>query len=110
MLQYFILDENRQPKPATLLAWARWFEKDPADRVIVKTTIVDVDVSTVFLGIDHSYELGGPPLLYETLVFGGPMDGQMMRYSTEAQARQGHTHLVQEVAAKQFGLGAPVPR
>ena len=56
------------------------------------------DVSTVFLGIDHSYS-GRPPLLYEALVFGGPLDGEMERCSTRTQAEAMHVGMVERVRA-----------
>ena len=34
-----------------------------------------VFISTVFLGIDHNFNLEGPPLLFETMIFGGIKDG-----------------------------------
>ena len=57
------------------------------------------DVSTVFLGIDHSHIDTGPPLLYETLVFGGPLDGEMERCSTRTQAEEMHVGMVERVRA-----------
>ena len=53
-------------------------------------------VSTVFLGIDHQHD-DGPPHLFETLVFGGPMDDAMERYSTWADAEAGHVAMVERV-------------
>jgi hypothetical protein len=50
-------------------------------------------VSTVFLPINHGYE--GPPLIFETMIFDGPMADYMDRYSTEAQALAGHEFAVQ---------------
>jgi hypothetical protein len=53
----------------------------------------EATVSTVWLGLDH--RLGeGPPLIFETMVFGGPGDDEMERYSTEDQARAGHDQWV----------------
>jgi hypothetical protein len=46
-------------------------------------------VSTVFLGIDHNFG-NGPPLLFETMVFGGEYDGYCKRYSTWEEAEGGH--------------------
>lgn len=47
-------------------------------------------VSTVFLGLDHSYGKG-PPILWETMVFGGSMrDEYMERYTSEQEALEGH--------------------
>lgn len=56
----------------------------------------DVDgqrVSTVFLALDHNWS-GGEPLLFETMIFGGPYDGYMERYSTYEQAKAGHERIV----------------
>lgn len=57
-------------------------------------------VSTVWLGLDHSYG-DGPPLLFETMVFGESdwSDQDCKRYSTEAEARTGHAETVTLVAA-----------
>lgn len=51
-------------------------------------TIRGVRVSTVFLGTDH---FGG---MFETMVFGGPADGFMMRYQTVEKAKEGHEKIV----------------
>ena len=62
----------------------------------IKTTVNDSTVSTVFISLDHSFG-DGPPLLFETLVFGGPLDDECERYSTKAEAEEGHTKWVQRV-------------
>lgn len=80
--------EGRTPVPAKdMMEWAKWFEK--ADRVVRQTELKasNVRVSTVFLGLDHSFT-GGPPLLFETLVFGGHLDGEMERYSARIRSTQ----------------------
>lgn len=48
------------------------------------------DVSTVWLGVDHSFG-EGIPLIFETMVFaeGDSMDLDCRRYATEEQARGG---------------------
>ena len=55
-------------------------------------------VSTIFLGLDHSFG-NGPPLLFETRVFGGSMDGDMRRYITRKEAERGHLDMVGMVRA-----------
>ena len=62
---------------------------------VARTTVGDgIDVSTVFLGIDHT--LGaGPPMIYETMIFGGPYAEYCERYSTWEEAHAGHTKAVQ---------------
>jgi hypothetical protein len=52
-------------------------------------------VSTVFLGLDHGYT-PGPPVVFETMVFGGPMDGECERYCTWAEAVEGHARMVEK--------------
>jgi hypothetical protein len=52
-------------------------------------------VSTVFLGLDHSHDMTGPPVLYETMVFGtGEHDQWCERYCTRAEAADGHARVV----------------
>lgn len=50
-------------------------------------------VSTVFLGLDHSFGRSRP-LLYETMIFGGPLSDEQWRYATEKEARAGHKKAV----------------
>lgn len=53
-------------------------------------------VSTVWLGLDHSFGTG-PPLIFETMVFGlgsGFAELDCRRYSTLEQARAGHAETV----------------
>jgi len=65
-----------------LMDWARWMEAEAAARTVARTDIDEgVRVSTVFLGIDHSFGRGGP-VLFETMVFGGEYDQEMERYRT----------------------------
>jgi hypothetical protein len=88
---------GREPIAAiNSLAWAQWFET--ADRVVASTTIGAARVSTVFLGIDHRFGKG-PPLLFETMVFGGAMDGEANRSSTWAEAEEHHAAMCARVRA-----------
>lgn len=89
----YILDGHKAV-PADLMTWARWLEK--GDRIVAKTEIAHVSVSTVFLGLNHNFG-GGPPLLFETMVFGGPLDQEMERYVTWEQAEAGHAAMVERV-------------
>ena len=58
----------------------------------------------VFLGLDHQYG-EGPPVLFETMVFGGELDQEQVRYHTWEEAAAGHAAMVERVKAAQ----APVP-
>lgn len=69
-----------------------------AERRIARTQITpEVHVSTVFLGLDHGYGNDGPPILFETMVFGGPLDQQGDRYATVEAAEAGHERWVNRV-------------
>lgn len=88
----YILDGHKVVPCNNLMQWAKWFET--ADRIVAKTKISDeVRVSTVFLGLNHSYG-EGDPLLFETMVFGGKLDEQMERYATWEKAEEGHKRWV----------------
>ncbi len=56
----------------------------------------EVQVSTVFLHMDHSFN-GGPPLLFETMVFGGLHDNHQVRYTSWEEAEIGHNEICQMV-------------
>jgi hypothetical protein len=83
----YILD-GKNVVSASLEEWAQWYET--ADRAVAKTSISDeVNVSTVFLGLDHSFG-DGPPQLFETMIFGGEHDQYQERFETWEQAEAGH--------------------
>jgi hypothetical protein len=54
----------------------------------------------VFLGLDHSFGRGDP-VLFETMVFGGPLGSAQWRYCTWAEAERGHEEAV--VQARKAG-------
>lgn len=83
-----------------LIEWGKWLQN--ADRNVKLTQIGKLKVSTVFLGLDHQFG-DGSPLLFETMVFGGKMDGEMDRYSTWEEAESGHKKMVALVKKSQKG-------
>lgn len=93
MLAQYILVNGRPVIEPNIEKWAIWMET--ADRGVALTSVgSDCSVSTVFLSLDHQVSWNGPPLLYETIIFGGLLDGQMLRYSTLDEAQQGHAAMV----------------
>lgn len=54
-------------------------------------------ISTVFLGIDHNFSDEGPPIVFETMVFGGFLDQEMRRASTWEEAQFNHVALTYRV-------------
>ena len=102
----YILD-NHTPVPMdtsteeVLIKWAQWMLK--ADRLVAKTQINDsIEVSTVFLGLDHNY-CGGKPVLFETMVFRDGHGDEMDRCCTWEEAEAMHEKVVRQVKGE---LGA----
>jgi len=81
------------------VSMAEW-RHDPEHSRVAKTEIDEVMVSTVFLGVNHNLAFGKPHL-FETMVFGGEMDGEMQRYSTWDEALAGHEQIVAAVKGKE---------
>lgn len=87
----YIMIGDEVHKAASLMEWAAWYET--SDRSIGKTFIDGIRISTVFLGIDHGFNFEDedvPPVLWETMVFGGPMDQEQWRYDSLEKAKVGH--------------------
>jgi hypothetical protein len=87
MSDHYIL-EGKTPVKTDLMTWARWFETRKG-RHVAQTKQGDVRVSTVFLGLNHQWG-DGPPLVFETMIFGGEHDQYQERYSTWDEAEAGH--------------------
>lgn len=84
-------------------AFAAMLDAD-ARRVARTRVAPDCHVSTVFLGLDHNFTGKGPPLLFETMVFGGRLDGDYQRTSTWDEAVKAHEAAV--ARARADGAGA----
>lgn len=86
---------DRDGTPMSLIEWATKFE-DPATHRVEWDDVDGVTISTVWLGLDHQWG-HGPPLIFETMIFGGMLDEFQARYSTIEQARDGHATAVRSV-------------
>lgn len=95
--RYFILKDGKPVAADDFTEWANWYEE--YDRAVKKTQVGSYEVSTVFLGIDHNWSDEGPPVLFETMVFGdGAYDEQCDRCCTLEEARKQHEAMVRLVA------------
>lgn len=93
--------EGHTPVPChDLMGWALWFES--ADRKVAVDHVGDSKISTVFLGVDHAWGANGPPQLFETMVFGGPMDMHQERCSTWDEAVRQHDRVLEQVRQNQY--------
>ncbi len=93
--QKYILGKNHELIEADLITWAKFFE-DIKNRKVAKDIIGEIEVSTVFSGLDHNWG-GGEPLLFETMIFGGERDEEQHRYHTWKEAEKGHKKIVKEL-------------
>jgi len=106
MSHLYILDAHGEPEACDDAAqWGEWFERATTtrERVVAHDRDEGADgleilVSTVFLGIDHNFG-GGPPLLWETMVMGGLLDGLQMRHSSREEAFRFHQEVCRRVHA-----------
>ncbi len=92
----YVLDENGMVRPEPdLLAWAKWFSE--ANRDVKDERVGKARVSTVFMGLNHAFG-GGPPILWETMVFGGPLGGEQDRCAgNREQAEAMHERMMKRV-------------
>jgi len=86
---WYKLDENNKPvKAIDVHDYLKW-----SDGGIIKTVAKDhidtVFVSTVFLGLNHSWN-SEIPVLWETMIFGGEHDQYQERYTSHKDALEGH--------------------
>lgn len=86
----YILKEGKPIQCQDVHKWAIWF--GAAGRVVKQTMVGKVEVSTVFLGIDHGF--GGRPVLWETMIFGGIHNHYQRRYISRKAAVAGHKEAV----------------
>lgn len=63
---YYVMRKRKVYPVNDLHTWAEQFEF--ANRTVRRSFIGEFFISTVFLGMDHSF-FGGPPQLFETMIF-----------------------------------------
>ena len=95
-MHYILVDRVAVPVE-DFMEWAQRFETQSEERIVAQITIGEVFVSTVFIGLDHNFQVDGPPLIYETMIFGGDFDQYQYRYSTWTEAEVGHDVAVRMV-------------
>lgn len=99
MSDLYVLDAAGEPvREPDVIRWAKRFESGER-RVALAELPGGVRVSTVFLGIDHNFSGGGPPLLYETMVFGGPHAFWQDRHASRVAALDAHARVAGNLLA-----------
>jgi len=101
---FYILDADKRPVPVSpddYLAWR--LSNDDNIRVAFTEIAHGISVSTVFLGLDHSFGFRSVPILFETMIFDGTDQAHnldLVRYCLWEEAVAGHEAVVQEVTAR----------
>lgn len=120
-MYHYILKDGKVKKTKDLMKWAAWMEQAGEDRRIGFNKYKKYYVSTVFLGLDHSFG-GKKPVLFETMVFKNrkstikvfkktfkinksvDIDGLFDRYTTIEDAKIGHKRICNRVKRLEKGL------
>jgi hypothetical protein len=89
MSDLYILENGVPVKARSTLEWGRWFEENKDQKRVAYDEMRGCRISTVFLGMDHNWG-EGPPILYETRIFGGEHDEWQERAATREEALQIH--------------------
>ena len=102
---WYILDEKNNPVKSTVLISCAWLEKNPDKHFVKQENIKKAFVSTVFLGLDHSWLDHSEPLLWETMIFGNTKHDQYQkRYSSYEDALKGHETAVKLLKKEKYGM------
>lgn len=92
--QLYILKDGEPQLCESVYEWGLWLETSRADRMVAETKIEDFRISTVFTGLDQQSLPDEPPMLYETMIFGGDFDRFQWRWATLKTAKEGHAAIV----------------
>lgn len=90
VLNTYLLNADHTPRLVEPLEWAADIDDIPPVGI---TSIHDVEVSTVFLGVTFPSP-GKADMLFETTIKGGKFSGMCIEYASYAQAENGHWILV----------------
>lgn len=113
---------DRDGDTLTLWEWSVLRKRETYGRVAVTRFTDGYELSTVWLGFDHGFGMGAPPIIFESMLFapephesyGHKFDRTsreddehgFARYATEQEALHGHRTMVEALTQKH---GEPVP-
>ena len=92
---FYVMDAEHNIRCVdTMDEWAQYYEADY--RQIDMSGNENIFVSTIFLGLNHNWgeDRETNPILFETMVFGGHLDGDQYRWYTYNEAMAGHKEVV----------------
>lgn len=91
---YYFIMKGKHLMPTDMITAGEYMQT--ANRSVGLATLLDmtVQVSTVFLCINHYTPWSKKPVLFETMIFGGANDGYTQRYSSYREAKKGHVEAI----------------
>lgn len=97
---WYILNDKNIPIKTEMEEYLEWCKAHSNRKVIGKTNIGKVFISTVFLALEHGTE--GEHLLWETMIFSNDINDQFQeRYTSQEMAVLGHEKAVRAVINKE---------
>jgi len=93
----FTLQEQKPVPCSSVLEWTSWL-MNAENRRVKETLVGETWVSTVFLGVSYHAAVSA---MFETMVFGGPLDGTVRRSHTWDQAETVHADICAQVLTTQ---------
>jgi hypothetical protein len=88
---YYFLVEH-EIVPCDVFTWGQWHQM--ANCVLFRDRIGGILVSTIFFGLNRRSKPNDPPLIFETMVFGGDFGDYQERYATYSEAEAGHRRIL----------------
>ena len=91
---YYVLF-GREIVPCDVFTWVTWHQM--TNHTISRDSVGEILVSTIFFGLNQRSQPNSPPLIFETMVFGGSFGEYRERYETYSEAEAGHQRVLSMV-------------
>ncbi len=110
MGRYYILRDGRLAEESDHSVWLDWVKNCyPHVSRLAQTQTASATVKTRFLAVNLTLTDDQVPLLFETRVTGGWLDGQREKFATPEEALAGHLSWVDRVRSVEDEDGLPPP-
>jgi len=114
---YHLSDDGLITELHNVDVWSKWYDEfvKSGKHVIRHNNIrkynCDINVSTVFLGLNHNFNnTHEEPILFETMIFGGELNEEQWRWTTKEKAKAGHHLVVQMVLNHKHSINYDKPQ
>lgn len=92
----YIIKNKRVCKSKSLEQFIDWFNKEDPDLLLWLDRIKNTSIVTAFFGYDIGIN-DSQPVMLESVIIGGTLDGQKYRYGSYGEARAGHQRRLKRV-------------